>query len=199
MLFNSFFPPLLEKLIGLFAGSLIFSAQVILLKDVIQRKISPNLLSWIGWALLMGTSLVAQVLSKGWQWSLTGLMLSTIGCMMIFTFALALKNYLIKKADWYFLVLGLICLGIYLSSKNAWLTTCFAILADVIVGFPTIQNAYKNPTSQKTIAWLLGLVSWSFSLLVCMGHSLVYALFPIYLFGFNGLMFYLTNRKMATE
>ncbi len=192
---SSLFSPSIERIIGLFAGLLIFTAQLILLKDVITKKISPSLLSWIGWALLMGTSLVAQIVNKGWQWSLTGLLLSTIGCVTIFTLALVLNNYLIKKADWYFLLLGLVCLAIYLSSKNPWLTTGFAILADAIVGIPTIYNGFKYPASQKTSAWLLALTSWTFASFICIGHSLLYALFPIYLFLFNGLMYVLTHRR----
>jgi hypothetical protein len=110
--------------------------------------------------------------------------------------ALLLNNYLIKKTDWYFLILGLVCLAIYITSENPWFTTGFAILADAIVGFPTIQHGFKNPASQKTIAWPLALTSWAFALVICIGHSWLYILFPIYLFLFNGLMFYLTHRTI---
>ncbi len=189
-----------EQTLSFLAGLFIVIAQITLLYDVYKRKISPGLLSWLGWALLMGTSLIAQLLHKGWESSLIGLGLSTIGCTLIFFTAWVLHNYLIKRSDWQFLFLGLLCLVIYLISKDPWLTTGFAILADFIVGIPTLRHAYKNPVSQKTSAWLLGFISWAFSLLLCIGHSWLYALFPIYLFIYNVAMIGLTSkRRLSTQ
>ncbi|MBC8047169.1 MAG: hypothetical protein H7Y00_10265 [Fimbriimonadaceae bacterium] len=194
-----FLPSFAERSLGFVAGAFIIIAQIILLRDVYKRKISPGLLSWLGWASLMGISLIAQIFGKGWQWSLTGLLLSTLGCFAIFFTAWALKNYLVKKTDWIYLILGLICLLIYLASKDPWFTTGFAILADFIVGIPTLQHAYKNPASQKTSAWMFGFISWMFSLILCIGHSWLYAFFPIYLFLYNGVMIYLTRRINSPE
>ena len=193
-----FLPKPTEQTIAVIAGILIASAQVIFLKDVYKKKVRPSLFSWIGWTLLMGTSLVSQIMNVGWQWSLAGLLLSTIGCILIFFTSLGLNQYLLKKSDWKFLALGLICLMIYLFSKDPWVTTVFAILADFLVGIPTIENGYRKPETQKTIAWTLGLISWSFSLVICIGHDLLYALFPIYLFLFNGTMVYLTRIKSGS-
>lgn len=186
------FPKPVEQLLSIIAGLLIVVAQVLLLNDVYKRKIKPSLLSWLGWALLMGTSLVSQIESAGWHWSLVGLLLSTIGCLAIFILALLLNHFLFKKSDRVFLLLGLACLAIYLVSKDPWLTTVFAILADFVAGFPTIQNAYAKPETQKTDAWSFGLVSWLFSLVICVGHGWLFALFPIYLFFYNATMVYLT-------
>lgn len=191
---DTFLPLLAEKILSVAAGLLIFTAQVILLNDVIKNKISPGLLSWIGWSLLMGTSLISQILDAGWQWSLMGLLISTLGCLAIFFTAWKLNNYLFKKSDWTFLFLGLVCLIIYLKSKDPWLTTGFAILADFIVGIPTLLHALNQPKTQKTNAWLLGLISWAITLIICFGNSWLYALFPIYLFLYNIAMVILTHR-----
>src|ERR1700740_3555828 len=126
-----------EKLLGLLAGSLIVMAQLIYLNNTFKRKVTPSILSWLGWALLMGTSLVSQVLSKGWQWSLTSLLLSTVGSILIAITALCLRNFSLTRKDWKFLVLGFLCIGIYFWSNNPWSTTIFAIFADFILGIPT--------------------------------------------------------------
>ena len=183
-------------ILSFLAGIFIFAAQITLVVDVFKRKISPSLLSWLGWALLIGTGFVAQVVEQGWEWSLLGLLLSTLGCFVIFFTAWILKNYLMVKSDWRFLILGLLCLVIYFISKDAWITTIFAIVADFIVGIPTLIHAHKNPVSQKSNAWMLGFVSWIFSLILCIGHSWLYALFPIYLFLYNGAMVYLTKGSL---
>ena len=184
--------------ISLVAGLFIISAQFILWRDVYKRRISPGILSWFGWFLLMGVSLIAQILVDGWKWSLTGLTMSAVGCFVIFTTALLMKNYLLKNTDWVFLFLGLICLIIYLISKDAWITTGFAILADFVVGIPTLLHAYRNPSSQKSKAWMLAFISWLFTLILCVGQPILYTLFPVYLFLYNVAMLILTNRKIKT-
>lgn len=182
-------------IISFVAGGFIAAAQIMLVVDVFRKRFTPSLLSWLGWGILMGTGLISQVLEQGWEWSQTGLLFSTIGCMVIFSTAWANKNYLMVRADWKYLWLGLICLVIYFISQDAWITTIFAILADFIVGIPTLLHAYRNPISQKSKAWMLGFISWTFSLLLCIGHSWLYALFPIYLFLYNGAMVVLTAKK----
>lgn len=188
-------PPVAEQIISFFAGSLIVFAQLTLIRDVFRKKISPSLLSWFGWALLMGTGLLSQIIEKGWEWNLIGLSISTLGCLFIFLSAWILNNYLIKKSDWSFLVLGLVCLFIYITSKDPWLTTGFAILADFIVGIPTLVHAYKNPVTQRTFAWTIGFFSWILTIFICIGHEWIYALFPIYLLLYNGAMMLLTRRS----
>ena len=191
--------PLTEKIISLFAGGFIAAAQIMLVVDVFTKRFTPSLLSWLGWGLLIGTGLLSQVIEQGWEWSQIGLLLSTIGCFVIFFLSWANKNYLIVRSDWRFLFLGLICLLIYYISQDAWITTCFAILADFIVGIPTLLHAYRNPISQKSSAWMLGFISWTFSLILCAGNPWLYALFPIYLFLYNGAMVLLTAKSRVRK
>ncbi|MBX7107786.1 MAG: hypothetical protein K1X61_03960 [Chitinophagales bacterium] len=192
------FSSVTEQYISFVAGLLIIAAQLILLRDVYQGKMRPSLLSWLGWALLMGTSLLSQIAGIGWQWSLTGLLLSTIGCFAIFFLSFIINNYQVSKGDGVFLLLGLVCLCIYVVSEDPVITTVFAILADFVAGIPTILSAYKKPEMQKTSAWYFGFISWSFSLLLCFGHEWLYALFPVYLFLYNGAMVYLTMIRKKT-
>jgi hypothetical protein len=184
-----------ERPLGILAGLLIATAQFNYLIDIFKRQVMPSPLSWYGWTALMGASLISQIISKGWEWNLTGLMLSTIGCFVIGSSAILLKNYSLKKRDWNYVVLGLLCIGIYLLSKNPWYTTCFAILADLTLSIPTFSKVYKNPQSEKSVAWFLGMASWAVSLVICINHNLLYALFPIYLFLFNVTMILLTGRR----
>ena len=189
------FPKSIDTIIATVAGLLITSAQLILIRDVWRKKINPSLLTWLGWGLIMGTGLLAQILEDGWQSSLTGLALSTAGCLCIFTIALLRNTFLYQRSDIKYLVLGLLCLIIYISSHNAIITTLFAILADFIAGIPTLIAGYRNPKSQKTIAWTLGAVSWAFTISVCFGHAWLYAWFPIYLFLYNLTLYIFTHRS----
>jgi len=183
----------MEKILGLLAGIIIGSAQVIYLINTIMKKVRPSVLSWTGWAFLMGTSVVSQVVGKGWQWSMTSVLFSTVGCLAIGMTALATRNYSLERKDWQYVVWGALCVCIYLLSGNPWITTVFAICADGVLAVPTVVKAWRDPMSERSLAWVLGIVSSTLALIICVGHDCLYVLFPAYLFVFNGAMAYLTR------
>jgi hypothetical protein len=184
-----------EKILGVLSAAIISTAQLIYLVNTIRRKIRPSVLSWIGWSFLMGTSVVSQVAATGWQWSMTSVLSSALGCLIIGLAALLSGNYSLARGDWRFLGLGALCVGLYLLSGNAWMTTGFAISADALLGIPTILKAVKEPELERSPAWLMGTCSASLALISCIGHSWLYVLFPAYLFCFNGLMAWLTQLR----
>jgi hypothetical protein len=186
----------IERYIGLLAGVVIGSAQIIYLFNTVRKKITPSVLSWFGWACLMGTSLLSQVIAKGWQWSMTSILCSTAGCFAIAAVAFWSRNYSFKKSDLKFLVVGLLCVGIYLLSNDPWVTTIFAVVADAALGIPTIRNAYKAPATERSPAWVLGVLSSTLALIICFHHDWIYVLFPGYLFLFNGTMVWLTRVRV---
>lgn len=185
----------IEKILGVLAAVIISTAQVIYLGNTIRRKIRPSVLSWVGWSFLMGTSVLSQVLAKGWQWSMTSVLSSAVGCLTIGLVALFSGNYSLLRGDWKYLGLGALCVGIYLLSGNAWITTVFAISADALLGIPTILKAVREPALERSPAWVLGVASSTLALVICVGHSWIYVLFPAYLFFFNGLMAWLTQLR----
>lgn len=186
---------MMERILGLLSAVVITSAQLTYLVNTIRRKIRPSVLSWVGWSFLMGTSVVSQVVTTGWQWSMTSVLSSAVGCLTIGLVALFSGSYSLVRSDWKFLVLGAICVSVYLVSGNAWVTTGFAIAADALLGIPTILKAAREPMLERSPAWMLGVVSASLALVICFGHSLLYFLFPAYLFCFNGIMSWLTQRR----
>lgn len=185
--------PALQKILGVLAAVIISSAQLIYLANTIRRRVRPSVLSWVGWSFLMGTSVVSQVLAKGWQWSMTSVLSSAVGCLTIGLVALFSGNYSLTRGDWKFLGLGALCVGIYLLSGNAWVTTLFAISADALLGIPTILKAFRDPAQERSPAWAMGVASATLALITCFGHSWIYVLFPAYLFFFNGMMAWLTR------
>lgn len=170
----------IEKPIAVIASLLIVLGQVTYFFDVWKNKVQPSIMSWCGWALLMGTLCVAQYISVGWDWSLLSIITCTLGCIAIGTASILKKNYILAQRDWYFLFLGIFCIILYLISNDPWLTTIYAAIADLVIGLPTIIKAYKNPEKEKSKAWLISLASWSLTLAISFHHDLVYAIFPVY-------------------
>jgi hypothetical protein len=182
----------IERILGLLAAVVISSGQVIYIVNCLSRKITPSVLSWVGWACLMGTSLISQIAHEGWQWSMTGIASSTVGCLVIAGVAWLSGNYSFRRIDLAFLAAGLGCVGVYVVSDDPWVTTVFAIIADGLLGIPTIVKAYRDPSSERSAAWLLGVVSSTLALVICVNHNLIYMLFPAYLWLFNGVVAVLT-------
>ena len=188
------------KVLGVIAGLLLVVASIAYIASILDKdpnkRIKPRPLSWFGWALMMGVSLVSQIIKVGFEWNQITILTSVLFCVVIAVVALVVRSYLIKPMDWGCLILGMICVGIYMTTKDALVTTIFGITADFIVAIPTLHNAYVNPNSEKSSAWIYGVLSWALTLIVCLGHSWLYALFPLYLFVMNAVFLYLTNRKV---
>jgi hypothetical protein len=181
-----------ERILGILGALVISTGQVIYVVNCLRKRITPSVLSWFGWACLMGTSLVSQIVHKGWQWSMTGIASSTVGCLVIGGVAWASGNFSFRRVDLTFVVAGLGCVGVYVVSDDPWVTTVFAIIADALLGIPTIFKAWREPELERSVAWVLGVVSATLALLICIHHDGIYFLFPVYLFFFNGVMAVLT-------
>jgi hypothetical protein len=184
-----------EKMVGVVSAMVISGAQVIYVIDTVRRRIRPSVLSWVGWSFLMGTSILSQVVKVGWQWSMTSILSSAVGCLTIGLVALFIGSYSLDRGDWKFLVLAALCVFIYLISGNPWMTTGFAIAADALLAVPTILNAIRDPALERSPAWMLGMVSALLALAICVGHDWIYVLFPAYLVLFNGTMAWFTRLR----
>ena len=177
------------------AGVFLAIAQTAYILQVIKKNITPSLYTWLGWTLLVGLSLFSQVADYGWNWTLLGHLFSSLGCALIFLLILLFKNYEIRSNDWIYLLFGLGCLLIYFLFSDPWMTTLFAILADAVLGVPTILKAIRDPKSEKSIGWNVALVCWSLTLLTCLNGNVIFILFPLYCLLFNGGMSFLTTKR----
>jgi hypothetical protein len=185
----------IEAIIGGITICLMVVTQIMYMMDVIKLRVKPSVLSWFGWALLMGVGMLAQILESGWEYSQLPIIAATFGCVSIGVTALLLKHYSLQKVDWYILAAGLFCLVLYLVSNNAWLTTIYSIVADFVIAIPTLIKVYNDPKSEKSNAWYISFTSWFLTLIICFNHNLLYALFPTYLFMFSVGVIVLMNRK----
>ena len=187
-------------LINIIASIFLATAQVIYIVRLIRRKVTPSVITWLGWAVLVAVSFVSQISDYGWNWVLMGHLFSGLGCTMIFVFSFFFKQYVIHPKDWYYLWLGMVCIVLYVLTKDPWLTTLFSILVDAILGLPTILKAIKNPITEKNLGWNLAMGCWGLTILTGINKDPIFLLFPIYCFLFNVLMSYLTtNRRILLK
>ena len=187
--------PEITTVLGGLAFVLLSVSQFIYLKDIVKGKLQPHLLSWIGWSLLMASSTVSQWIEIGWEFSLLGMVSSSLGCALIAITALLTKNYLLILKDMKFVLAGLTCLGLYFFFQDPWITTLFAILADFVLGWPTLVKAYRNPDSERSNAWNWSWFSWVISFSLSFTDGPIYRLFPLYLLLWCTVILYLTHFK----
>lgn len=188
-----------ESIIAIFGGLFLVTGQIIYIYQVVKKNITPSLLTWMGWSILVGVSLYAQIVEYGWNWALIGHLTSFMGCTAIFIASWISGHYVIVKKDWIFLYTGFACIALYLVFTDPWSTTIFSVTADAVLGMPTILKAIKNPKTEKTIGWNIALGCWTITLLACWDKNILFAIFPIYCFIFNVTMSYLTTNKRVRE
>jgi hypothetical protein len=181
--------------LNIIAGLFLAAAQSIYIVQILKKQITPSLLTWLGWSILVGLALFSQLIEYGWDWALIGHLFSAFGCTFIFFSAFFTKNFVILSKDWHFLYMGLGCVILYISHSDPWSTSIFAIIADALLGMPTLIKAIKSPKTEKSIAWNIALGCWALTLITCINNNLIFFIFPAYCFLFNGSMSYLTRGK----
>lgn len=194
MLAGSYHTPMIT-VIKVVAYVLISFAQYRMIRSVVLGRMKAVVLSWFGWSLLMGISVVAQLQSQGWAWNwdLFSVLLSAAGCIFIGIAGLWSGNYSRGKGDVLCLVAGLACMVVFFLFTDPWITTLLAIAADLLVAIPMLQGAFKTPADHRSEAWPIVLFAWTLTTCsILFNFSWLHLLWPIYLIGFSGLMTYLT-------
>lgn len=174
---------------------LVILAQYRMISRVATGRLKAVVLSWLGWSILMGISVVAQLQANAWiwDWNLFSVLLSATGCMLIGVIGLWTGNYSRGKGDVLCLVAGAVCMAVFLISSDPWITTVLAIIADLVVAIPMLERAYKDPIGHRTDAWLIVFSAWTMtSISILFNFSWLHMLWPLYLIGFAGLMSYLS-------
>jgi len=160
-----------DLIVALLVSITMFIAQIIYINGVVKRQITPSVFSWFCWSMLMVVTLIAQIIEIGWDWSQSGILVSTIGCMSIGMVALLFANYSYEKSDVTYLLLGLGCFGVYLISSDPWITTLLAVISDFIIGIPTIVKAVKTATSARSPACIISFFCWTLTLILSLTHD----------------------------
>lgn len=194
-------PVSLVVIVKWIASGLVVLAQFRMVRRVALGRMKAVVLSWAGWALLMGISVLAQIIATGWTLNVLGVLLSACGCLVIAVVGRWTGHYSRGRGDVLCLLAGLLCMGAFLLFRDPWITTGLAILADLLVAIPMLERAFRDPIGHRTSAWLLTCAAWA---ITCVGILLdfhwLHLLWPLYLVGFSGLMSWLSffrPRRMA--
>ncbi len=186
----------MKEIISSISVILFFVSLIPYIAGILKGKVKPRPLSWLGWSLLLGVGIFSQVYENGFDISMSITIASSISCLIIFLLSLAKNNFKNKKIDYTCFFLGIVCMIVYVVTRNPLITTIFSISADFLVGIPTILNVYKLPRSENMLSWGIGTFAIFLSFLVALTESdSLLKIYPTYLFFFNALIFILCIRR----
>ena len=154
--------------------------------DIKKKEIHPHNLSWLGWAFITFIGGVA-MLSDGSIWSALILFANTLSCIIVVIFSLYQKIGIWSSSKYDILFFGLGILGVVLwqSFDMPIIAIVCAVVADLSFGIPTIIKTYKNPKSEKYLAWFFASMAGLLSLFAVSDLALSGFLYPLYLFLFD--------------
>jgi hypothetical protein len=159
------------------------------IRDIVNKKIHPHVLSWLGWAFITGLGASAMY-AEGSTWLAVIVGANTITCLSVVIFSLVAKVAVWKssKYDSLFFTLGIIGLILWLTLDLPVLALVCAILADFAFGIPTILKTYNEPSTETPFAWSMSTLSGLLSLFAIQTFAFYEVAYPIYLFVFDSVM-----------
>lgn len=171
----------LQIILGQIAGLVSLVAFLPYIYLVFQKKIKPNIASWIIWTSV-NTLVLVSYYESGARTTIWVPLVYVIQDLLIVAFSIRsgyIKWNVLDKMCMIGAVAGII---LWLVTKNPVNALLFSLLIDVCGVFPTVRHALQKPHEEFLLSWLLivlgslinifALTSWSFELSV----------YPIYMF-----------------
>jgi len=155
--------------------------------NIIKKKTTAHIYSWLIWGILQLVVVVAQIKNGAGYGSMSG----TAGVFICFLIVfLSLKNGFknIKKFDTFCLFMSVIAIFIYVRLNNPLLAVIVATITNFMGFLPTLRKAYKDPKSETAATFLIGAVATLLSLLAIQNYTILTTLYLINILLTNSLL-----------
>jgi hypothetical protein len=170
------------------------------IRDILQGKSKPRLVSWAVWTLLL--TLTAFVSWQQHQLSsavLSGT--SALGCFVVSLLAVRYASFELTRLEKYSLVGAVLGIGLWLMFSSPMLVLITALTVDSIAYLPTYVNGWYNPHHESMSMFVVSAIGSGLVLLAAISthatsHGLIY---PVYSVVFGSIMvaILLTRRQRA--
>ena len=168
--------------------------------DVARGKAKPNRITWLLWALAPLIAFVAE-LKQGVGLQSMVTFTAGFGPLMILV-----ASFLHKKSVWHITTFDIVCGVLSLLGLVLWLLTrhgniaiIFSIFADCLAGVPTLVKAYKDPSSESPLVFMLAAVSSLLTLLTIDHWTFAMYGFPVYLFVICAVLVFFIVTKVGEQ
>jgi len=166
------------------------------IKDILEGRTKPNLVSWFFWSLapIIGSYLQFKA---GAGLSILPVFLAGFVPLVIFFIALLTKNshWAITKFDILCGVFSFIALMLWILTRRADISILFAILSDGLAAIPTLIKSWKFPETETAIGYSPGILNNILGLLVIKNWNFSIYSFGIYFILMNSTLILFIKRK----
>ena len=167
---------ILQKIFGTLSVIVALVSFFPYLRDILAKKTTPHIYSWLIWAILQITAAIA-ILRENSLWSAAGV--GAIGLVSVIVFLLSFKygTKNITTFDTICLVGALLAISVWIFAHNVLLSIILVTVIDFIAFLPTFRKAYEEPFSETLILYVCSALSNLFSFLAITHHSVTSSLY----------------------
>ena len=190
----------IKTILGIAAAVVGFVGYIPYYRDIFRGTTKPHPFSWVGFALLLGITFVAQIVTGAGPGAwVTGI--SALGVAGIAVLSLSKGHRDITTFDW--ACFGGAILGIVLwrLTSNPLTAVVIVTVTDLLAFAPTYRKAYLRPHEETASLFVLSTAKYLISLFALTTFNLTTALFPVSLVLSNVLFVVLifTRRRILTK
>jgi len=162
------------------SGVLTLVSAIPYLRDIIQRKTKPRIVTWFNWSLLTGIATAAAIADHQWPSAvITGA--ATIATSLIVIFGLHYGDTKIESFDVACQLTAILGLVLWLITNDPLIAIAITVFVDFIAGLPTFRHAWQKPQEETASAFLIAVVGSLFAIAALNEPNLSGVLYPIYI------------------
>lgn len=184
-----------HAIFGLISSALILIGAGPYIRDILNKKAHPHVLSWLGWGFI--TALGASAMyADGSTWPAAIVFANSVACLTIVLFSIINKVGIWQTSffDWFFFGMGLLGIVLWQTLDLPVLALICALVADFSFGVPTIIKTYKDPSTETPFVWVAAASSGLFSIFAIEVWAFYEAAYPVYLLIFDTIVLLLVLR-----
>jgi len=173
----------------LIAASATLVAAIAYIRSMFKGHTKPNRVTWLMWTIAPFTATLASF-SSGATWAVVPVFMSGLSPFMIL-----IASFLNKRAYWKLTLfdyacgaLSVLALVLWYVTENPNIAIAFTIISDGLAATPTLRKAWRNPESEFSWPFLVGVFNPMTSFLVTQTWAFSDIAFPAYLVLINILL-----------
>ncbi len=170
----------MPELFALVAGLMVLLGAPFYLRDILRGHTRPERTTWLIWSVLAIIAFVSQ-LKLGARWSLVYIGLTAVGSLTVYLLSLRHGTDGWKGGDKAALAIAGVGIALALAMRSAQMALFGVMLADFAGAVLTIQKAYRRPSSETTITWLLAGAAWVLTTLSAGSRRFDLIIYPLYM------------------
>ncbi len=186
-----------KSVIGTIGIILTFVGYAPYVRDVLKRKTTPHLFTWLIWSLAAGISAALQIFGGAGAGAWSTVAVTFISVYILFlSFRQGNRDF--TYLDMSCLVLALLSLFLWVVVKQPVWSAFLIVTADILGFIPTMRKSWAKPYSETLSAYWMAGVRHALSITALRQFNILTMLYPVVLVIANTVsIFILTTRRKA--